>query len=110
MASYDAGRARAVCLELKDNITTLYVNALAIFRASQRWTLNGLDPALPAPVDIRAQVAAFRALTIPALKLTDWGNQFLQAGANDTLSYPDPPATPIGKIQFESISFITLSF
>lgn len=91
MSTFAANRARAVALELCDEAITLYLAVLPIFRASQNWTLNGLDPALPAPIELRAQVAAWRALLVPDLKLDAWGKAFLTAGPDDTLTYPPAP-------------------
>jgi hypothetical protein len=109
MATFDAGRARAVALEVKDNAVALYTSILSIYRAAVGWTLNGLDPDLPTPLELRAQVAAYRALTVTPLRLTAWGEAFLLAGTGDTLTYP-PPGALSGQIQFDEISFEHLTF
>lgn len=105
MATFEASRARAVAIELKDAADTLYAAVLSLYRAGQQWTLNGLDPALPTPIELRAQIAAYRALELPVLKLTAWGEAFLTAGPDDVLTYPPTPEAGLGIYFDETIVF-----
>lgn len=86
MATIDADVERAVALELREKILALYLDALPIYRAANAWILNELDTALPLPFDVKVQLDAFNALTLPALKLTDWGAEIRAAQPEDTLA------------------------
>lgn len=92
MATFEASKARAVAIELRENVMDLYVNLLSLYRGVGVWELNNYDPMLPAPIELRTQLAAYHALTLPALLLVGWGEEFLTASADDTLTYPTPPA------------------
>lgn len=96
MATFEADHARLIALELKERITTLYAAALPIFTTAASWTLNGLDPALPLPFDIRCQLEAYRALELERLRLDAYVTEFLTADIDDTLTYPPPPDSPTG--------------
>ena len=104
MASYPADQVRAVAIELRNKVNTLYVSVLPIFRAAAQWTLNGIDPELPAPFDVSVQLASYKALTITRLKLDEWITAMLNAAPGDTLTYPTPPSRGLlildGTVQF----------
>ena len=91
MASYNAMLERAVAIELRHKVTTLYASLLPIFQETAAWTLNGFDATLPAPFDVRVQLEAYNALSLEKLKLVDWATALLTAAADDTLTAP--PAT-----------------
>jgi hypothetical protein len=92
MATFEASQARAVAIELRENVLDLYVSLLPLYRGTGAWALNDYDPLLPTPIELRTQLAAYRALTLPTLLLVGWGEQFLTASADDTLTYPTPPS------------------
>lgn len=92
MATFEASKARAVAIELRERVIDLYVGMLPLFRGTGAWILNGVDPLLPQPIELRTQIAAYRAISLPVLTLADWGEAFLTAGADDTLTYPTPPS------------------
>lgn len=91
MATFDASKVRAVAIEVKERTLDLYAGILPIQNTLSTWTLNGLDPALPAPFDVRVQLEAYDAIIKQALRLTEWINALKQAQPGDTLSYPNPP-------------------
>lgn len=91
MQVFDAHIDRAVAIELKDKVTTLYVSLLPIFYSVSNWTLNSIDPDLPAPFDVKIQLDAYQALAMDRLKLTDWVKELQTAQSGDTLTYPPPP-------------------
>ena len=92
MATFQAEQVRAVAIELRNKINTLYIAALPIFRAAAQWSLNGLDPDLPAPYDLKVALDSYKALSVGSLKL-DWVTALQSAAPSDTLTYPTPPAT-----------------
>lgn len=91
MATFQADQVRAVAIELRDKISTLYIAALPIFREVHKWTLNGFDAECPPPFDVRVQVDAYKAITLETLKL-DWVTEIRTAVYGDTNEYPQPPA------------------
>jgi len=91
MAVYEASKIRAVSCELKDRLLTLYASLLPIYTEVTGWMLNGSDPNLPTPFQVRVQIEAYEALTKENLRLTDWITQIKQAQVNDFLSYPPVP-------------------
>jgi hypothetical protein len=91
MAVYEASKVRSVCIELNEKVFDLYAALLPIVTALNDWTLNGVDPALPQPFDVRIQLEAYEALTKSALRLTDWVTALKAATVYDTLTYPTPP-------------------
>jgi hypothetical protein len=93
MATFDASKVRAVTIELKERTLDLYVGILPIQTAVAAWQLNGLDPALPSPFDVRVQVEAYEALVKQNLRLTEWITTIKQAQPDDALTYPPPPET-----------------
>jgi hypothetical protein len=92
MASFEAHLVRACSIELRDRTLTLYMAVNAIYQGTNEWVLNGLDPMLPAPFDVRSQLAQYKALKLEALKLSEWVTMLLEAQPGDTLSYPPPPS------------------
>jgi hypothetical protein len=109
MQVFDAHIDRAVAIELKDKVTTLYVSLLPIFYSVSNWTLNSIDPDLPAPFDVKVQLDAYAAITLERLKLTEWVKELQTAQNGDTLTYPTPPVTA-GTIAFDEIGLETLNF
>lgn len=91
MATFAASKVRAVALEMEERTLDLYAAILPIQTAISGWTLNGLDPALPSPFDVRVQLEAYDAMLKPALRLTEWITALKQAQPGDTLTYPPPP-------------------
>lgn len=90
MAAYKASIIRATAIELREKAFALYTTLLPVITAISTWTLNGLDPNLPPPYDVRLQVEAYENLLKEALKLKDWSG-ILNAQETDTLTYPPPP-------------------
>jgi hypothetical protein len=109
MATFEANQVRACAIELNEKISVLYADILPLYIASQEWTLNGLDPALPDPYDVKIQLDAYQGLTIELLKLTDWVRLLQTAQVDDTLTYPTPPILS-GQIQFDELSFEHIIF
>jgi len=105
MATFDAAIERAVALELRRKTLDLYFNILPIWHAVSDWTLNGLDPALPLPYDVKIQLDAFKALTLDRLKLEPWITTLQTAQPGDTLSYPTPPGQGLGVYFDETLVF-----
>jgi hypothetical protein len=91
MATFDADIARICAMELREHMLALYAAVWPIFQETRAWTLNNVDPLLPAPFDVRVQLEAYRTLKIAALKLTAFDALLLTAQVGDTLSYPPPP-------------------
>jgi hypothetical protein len=91
MATFDADIERAVAIELKEKILSLYISVLPVFRQSSLWTLNGTDPMLPAPYDVKLQIASYKTLRVETLKLSEWVTLLLTAQVGDTLTYPPLP-------------------
>lgn len=89
--TFEADKERAVAIELRDKAVTLYAAVLPIYQASISWVLNGTDPMLPMPFDVKVQLDAYTALTLERLKLTEWVTELRTAQSGDTLTYPDPP-------------------
>jgi hypothetical protein len=100
MATYQADQVRAVAIELRNKIASLYIAALPIFRATAQWTLNGVDPDVPAPFAVKVMLESYKALKVDSLKL-EWGTALLQASPDDTLTYPPPPSG--GLVIFDSM-------
>lgn len=91
MATFDAGIVRACALELQERVRSLYLDTLSLYRSAGAWTLNGTDPSLPTPFEVRVQIEAYEALNKSALRLTEWIAALKQAQPGDTLTYPPPP-------------------
>ena len=91
MATYDADIVRAVSIELQERARILYLNVLTIYQTAKTWTLNGLDPALPLPFNIKVQLDAYKALTLERLKLEPWVSDLQKAAVDDILTYPPAP-------------------
>jgi hypothetical protein len=64
-------QVRQVGLELKDNITAFKTGVDAINTVVSAWTLDGADGALPAEAVVKAQLAAYDALSKPNNSLND---------------------------------------
>ena len=109
MTTFDATIERAVAIELREKLTTLYLNTLTIYQIVKLWTLNGLDPSLPDPFDVGAALHGYDAIKKEALQLTAWGTQLKAAQPGDTLNYP-PPGALSGQIEFDKLSFETIIF
>lgn len=91
MQIFEAHTTRAVAIELKEKVNSLYFDVLPVFYAVSTWKLNSIDPELPEPFDLKIQLDAYQALTLERLKLTDWVKDLQTAQSGDTLSYPPPP-------------------
>jgi hypothetical protein len=91
MATFQADIERAVAIELRDKAATLYATLLPIYLEASSWTLNGIDPDLPAPFDVKIQLDSYQALILDRLKLTEWVTLLRTAQSGDTLTYPPPP-------------------
>lgn len=86
MATFGSDIVRAAAIELKEKAIALYANILPIYTEVSAWTLNSMDSLLPLPYDVKVQLAAYRALKIDAIKLTDWVGLILGAQPEDTLA------------------------
>lgn len=104
MATFDADIERAVAIELKEKALLLYSAVLPVYRATSQWVLNSTDPLLPAPFDVKVQLAAYNALSIETLKLKEWLNTLLTAQPGDTLAYLPPPLPPGATGAFDGTS------
>jgi hypothetical protein len=91
MAAFEAQKIRAISCELKERLFDLYATLLPIQTEVNDWMLNGSDPNLPTPFQVRVQVEAYEALTKATLRLTDWITEVKQAQPADYLTYPPPP-------------------
>lgn len=91
MATFDADLARLVALEVKERTLSLYAALLPLQASVSGWVLNGTDPMLPAPFDIRVGVEQYQALKIERLRLDAWIELLLTAQVGDELVYPPPP-------------------
>lgn len=91
MATYEASKVRAVSLELKDRTLELYAALLPMITEMGTWSLNGTDPNLPTPFEVRVQLEAYEAIVKATLRLTDWITAIKQAQPADFLTYPTPP-------------------
>jgi hypothetical protein len=109
MATFDADIIRATALELQERTRVLYIDVLSIYQTARTWTLNGIDPALPMPFDVKVQLDSYQALSLDRLRLGEWVTAIQKAAPGDTLTYP-PPGTLSGQIQFDEISFEHLTF
>lgn len=105
MATYDAAKVRAIAIELTEKITGLHAESRAIYNICKGWTLNGLDPALPGPYDVKIQIDAYKALVLDRLKLEPWASDLQKALVNDTLTYPAPPDQGLGIYFDETVVF-----
>ncbi len=85
MATFKADHVRAVAIELQNKARALYQSILPIYRESGSWELNALDPDLPAPYDVKVQLAEYKAIAVDSLRLTDWIADLLNAQPEDTL-------------------------
>jgi hypothetical protein len=92
MAKFDADVVRMVALELQARALGLYARVLSIVTCSSAWTLNGTDPLLPLPFDVRVGLEQYRALRLERMRLDDLVESLLTAQVGDTLSYPPPVA------------------
>jgi hypothetical protein len=99
--TFHANLERAVAIELQEKALTLYVALLPIVQTVSKWTLNGTDPMLPLPFAVKVQLDAFKALSLPRLKLDEWVTALQQAAPDDTLTYPPPPDTGANSGQFD---------
>lgn len=86
MATFGSDLVRAVAIELQEKATSLYASLLPIYQEVNTWTLNSMDSLLPTPFDVKIQLAAYRALTLETIKLTDWVGLILGAQVDDTLA------------------------
>jgi hypothetical protein len=109
MQVFEAHTTRAVAIELKEKVNSIYFDVLPVFYAVSTWKLNSIDPDMPEPFDIKVQLDAYQALTIQRLKLTDWIAALQTAQNGDTLAYPPPPAMA-GQFSFDEIAFEHLNF
>jgi hypothetical protein len=91
MATFDAQIVRAVAIELSERVIDFYLAYLPIYTQITSWTLNGTDPMLPSPFEVKAQIDAYKAIKQKMLKLDEWVSMLQQATVDDTLSYPPPP-------------------
>jgi hypothetical protein len=105
MAALDASIVRACGIELRERILTLFMSVNAIYQGTGSWILNGLDPMLPTPFDVRTQLEQYKALKLDTLRLTEWVTLLLQAQPDDTLTYPPPPADGSGVFFNENLIF-----
>jgi hypothetical protein len=109
MATFNASQERAVAIELRAKTTRLYFDVLPIWQEAASWTLNGIDPDLPVPFDVKIQLDAYQALTLDRLKLTDWVKELQTAQSGDTLTYPPPPLMA-GVLAFDELAFEHITF
>lgn len=109
MATFDADIMRACGLELQERTRALYLNVYTIYQAVRAWTLNGIDPSLPLPFEVKTQIDSYKELTLERLKLEPWMSNIQQAGVNDTITYPPPPIVG-GLLVFNTLSFETIQF
>lgn len=105
MATFDASIVRACAIELREKIVTLYMNVNAIYQGTASWILNATDPLLPVPFEVRAQLNAYKSLTLERLQLSDWVTALQQAGPGDTLAYPPPPESGLGVFFDDNLIF-----
>jgi len=105
MATFDANLVRACAIELRERALTLFMAVNAIYQGSGSWVLNGTDPMLPAPFDVRAQLEQYKTLKLEALKLSEWVTALLQAQPGDMLTYPPPPESGLGVYFDETLVF-----
>jgi hypothetical protein len=91
MATFYADQVRAVAIELQNKARNLYQAILPIYETTRQWTLNGTDPMLPMPFEVRVQLASYNAVYMETLKLKEWVTLLLTAQLGDTLTYPPPP-------------------
>lgn len=109
MATFDADIVRACALELQERTRVLYFDVLSIYQTARAWTLNGTDPALPLPFDVKIQLDSYQAISLERLRLGEWTAAIQRALPGDTLAYPDPPIVG-GLVAFNTISFETIQF
>lgn len=110
MATFKADQVRACAIELQHKARALYQMILPVYRTSGAWILNGTDPMLPGPYDVKVQLAAYREIRVDTLKLTEWITALLAAAVDDTLDYPPPPeGASGGQIAFETLAFTFLT-
>lgn len=107
--TFVAEQERAVAIELRSKVFSLYFNLFPLWQEVSSWTLNSIDPDLPDPFDVKIQLDAYQALALERLKLTDWVKELQTAQNGDTLTYPTPPVTA-GTIAFDEIGLETLNF
>ena len=62
---------RIIGLELEQNITTLKTAVDAISTEVLGWDLRGIDGDLPVDADVKAQLAAYDAVSKPVMGITD---------------------------------------
>jgi hypothetical protein len=94
--TFSADKARMVAIELKERTSDLYNSLLPIYVSVMDWTLNGYDPALPLPFEIRVQLEGYRLLELERLRLDEYVKEFLTAQVGDTLTYSTPPSAGTG--------------
>jgi len=91
MATFDADLERMVAIEVKEKLLTLYAAVLPLFTTTSAWVLNGVDPMLPAPFDVKVALQQYKALKVERLVLQTDIDYLLTAQIGDTLSYPPLP-------------------
>lgn len=90
--TFDADIERMCAIELRENMLSLYAAVLPIYAATSAWTLNNIDPLLPAPFDVCVQLEAYHLLKIAELQLKAFDALLLKAQPGDTLLYAMPAA------------------
>ena len=91
MASFKASIVRAVALELKEKVLELNFQIQGMYQETLSWLLNGTDPGLPLPYDVKIQLDVYEEIQFQELQLTEWVEALRQAQFGDTLTYGPVP-------------------
>lgn len=62
---------RVVALEMQENLTTLKTAVDTLDTTVGGWELRGADGALPSDAEVKAALAAYDAISKPAMTITD---------------------------------------
>jgi hypothetical protein len=106
MAEFSADKTRAVAIELREQIISLYTAVSGLYYGVVGWNVRCDWARLPAPFDVKVQVDAYKALKIAPLQLTTWGAELQAATYGDTLQAL-PPCDPIPDSDTGGIIFPT---
>lgn len=95
LATFDADIERLVAIELKTRVIGLYASILPVFGTVTDWVLNGTDPMLPAPFEVKVALQQYKAIKLERLRLDEQITILLTALVGDTLTYPQPPGVDV---------------
>lgn len=100
MAEFNADRARAVAIELKQVVLKHYIAYNALYQEVSSWVLHCDSQYLPDPNSLRIWLDAYNTLpTLDSLSLSSWATELEAATYGDT--YALQPSCGVGSGYFD---------